>query len=393
MTNWHIITCECPPQVGGVSDYTALLARELRNAGDDVQVWAPAFDAKEEPDVHRTLGQFLAPDLKRTSEELDRHSAPRRLLVQWVPHGYGRRGVNLAFCSWVSARARQGDEFYLMVHEPYLEADQRTWKRRAISLLQRRMVHTLLYSARRVFISIPAWENYLRRYAPPAMKFERLPIPATIGSNHDPRAIPSIRARFGENALVLGHLGTYSADLCRVLQPALLQVLAGNPNDYALLMGSNSDRFARELKSQAPDLDDRIYGTGLLANRALSHRLAACDLALQPYPDGLSFRRTSLMNLISHGVAVVSNTGHLTESLWSDSAAVALATTTEASQLSSLCLKLLGDREGRQRLAQSGRALYQSRFDWPNVVATLRSSPDDAHLTTSNQSAASVTLE
>ena len=401
MTNWHIVTCEYPPQIGGVSDYTGLLARELSNAGDDAHVWSPAFDSNEkekQPNVHRSLGQFLSADLKRTNELLTQHASPRSLLVQWVPHAYGKRGINLGFCRWIASRVRGGDELYLMVHEPYLEPSQPTLKLRAISFLQRRMIRTLLYSARRVFISIPAWENYLRPYALPTMRFEWLPIPATIGATHDPRAVPSIRARFGENALVLGHLGTYSDEFCGILRPALLKILADHPLVHALLLGSNSDRFARELNSQWPDLESRIHGTGVLSNRALSHRLAACDLALQPYPDGLSSRRTSLMNLISHGVPVVSNTGHLTESLWSDFNAVALATTTDASQLATMCSQLLIDVNGRRRLAQAGRTLYESKFDWPNHMAKLRNGAEDDRNsvvagTSSNQADKGVTLK
>lgn len=392
MTNWHIITCEYPPQVGGVSDYTRLLAHQLRAAGNEVHIWAPQCDAAEEPGVHRVLGNFSSRDLRQAGELLDRQSGPRMLLVQWVPHGYGKRGVNIGFSRWIASRVRSGDGLSLMVHEPYLEPGQSSWKLRFVSLAQRRMIRRLLYASSRVFISIPAWENYLRPYKPPLLACEWLPIPATVETSANPQAVCAIRAQFGNDALVLGHLGTYSAESCRILQPALLQVLGLNLKKHALLLGSNSDRFARELQSAAPELASRIHGTGLLPDTELSHHISACDLALQPYIDGLSSRRTSLMNIISRGVPVVSNTGHLTEQLWSESHAVALASTTEATQLASLCSRLLRDDAARRELALAGRILYTSQFDWPNIIATLRSSPEAAQSaaasTSSNRSGA-----
>jgi glycosyltransferase involved in cell wall biosynthesis len=374
MNNWHIVTCEYPPQVGGVSDYTRLLARELRRAGDEVHVWAPQFESPPETNVHRALGDFSADNLSNAGAMLDRHPQPRTLLVQWVPHGYGKRGINFGFVRWIAARVRRGDRLYLMVHEPFLERRQTSWKRRFVSFAQRRMMRTVLHHAARVFVSIPAWENYLRPLAPPTSRCEWLPIPATVEVNSNPQATAAIRARFPANAGIVGHLGTYSAELSAMLQPALLKTLELAPAAHALLLGANSDRFARELQEHAPEFASRIFGAGLLPDDALSHHLAACDLALQPYLDGLSSRRTSLMNAISHGVAVVSNVGHLTESLWAESNAVSLASTGDATQISAHCADLLRDHPRRLQLAETGRALYLSRFDWPSVISTLRGS-------------------
>jgi glycosyltransferase involved in cell wall biosynthesis len=381
MTNWHIVTCEYPPQIGGVSDYARLLARELRHTGDEVHVWAPGLElphSPEETDVHRVLGDFSFSELNTAGAMLDRYPQPRRLLLQWVPHGYGKRGMNFGFARWIVARVRQGERLDLMVHEPFLERRQPSWKLRVVSFAQRRMMRSLLRHAQRVFVSIPAWENYLRPYAPPALRCQWLPIPATVELDSNPPATAAIRARFPPDAIIIGHLGTYSSELVAMLRPALLKTLELTPNAHALLLGAHSDRFAGDLQAHAPGFAARIQGVGLLADAALSHHLSACDLALQPYLDGLSSRRTSLMNVISHGIAVVSNVGHLTESLWAESNAIALASTGDATQLSSLCSDLLRDHTRRLRLAQTGRALYLSRFDWPNIISTLRGSPEAA---------------
>ena len=45
-TRWHILTCEYPPQSGGVSDYTYLVAKGLAELNDQVHVGAPPHPVK-----------------------------------------------------------------------------------------------------------------------------------------------------------------------------------------------------------------------------------------------------------------------------------------------------------------------------------------------------------
>src|SRR5437868_5304911 len=62
ISEWHIITCEYPPQSGGVSDYTQQVARGLADAGDRVHVWCPSSLPSHATaagiDIHRVLGNI-----------------------------------------------------------------------------------------------------------------------------------------------------------------------------------------------------------------------------------------------------------------------------------------------------------------------------------------------
>ena len=383
MTNWHIITCEYPPQVGGVSDYTGLLAVELRAAGDEVEVWAPTIEAPKERGVHRVMGDFDADYLREIDGLFDAFPQPRTFLLQWVPHGYGKRGMNVGFVRWVNSRVRRGDRLYLMVHEPYLEKAQRSWKLRLISMRQRRMIRMLLASASRVFVSIPAWEKYLRPYSSPNLAYEWLPIPATIAADRNAEQIAAVKSRFS-GRLLLGHVGTYSAELRRILEPVLIGTLRQVQQADVVLLGNRSDQFAAELREKASDFGARIHGTGLLPDSELGSYISACDLMVQPYPDGVSSRRTSLMNVISRGVPVVSNLGHLSETLWSESQALALASSYVPTQVASFCAQLLQDDSARRQLAEAALNLYRSRFEWAKIVSALRSSPNDTYPTSTS---------
>src|SRR5580704_1855890 len=121
---WHVITCEYPPQSGGVSDYTILLAKGLAAHGDQVHIWCPSWPEKapEIPgvQVHPSLGKFSPRDFWKAGRELDRFPEPRRLLIQWVPHGFGYQSMNLPFCLWLWGRStRHQDQVEVMVHEPF----------------------------------------------------------------------------------------------------------------------------------------------------------------------------------------------------------------------------------------------------------------------------------
>jgi len=291
--------------------------------------------------------------------------------------------MNLGFCRWLGHLAKYGNQLQVMVHEPYLESGQGSWKQRLVAQVQRRMIRTVLESASRVYMSIPAWERYLRPYAPSDREMIWLPIPATVPVFNDPTATVAIRRRIGEGSLIIGHLGTYSAAITSVLGAAISSILRDIPSASVLLLGNGSEAFASSINNLAPDLRGRVHASGFLSNAQLSHHLSACDLMLQPFPDGLSTRRTSLMNALAHRLPVVSNPGHLTEELWEGANAVALAETGAAPDLAKVCTRLLHDTDDRKRIADAGAALYHSRFDWPNIVRTLRAKPE--HILTVTQ--------
>src|ERR1700758_2263118 len=99
---WHIVTGEYPPDPGGVSDYTRLVALGLAARGDGVHVWAPAgaddgAQAEGGVEVHRLPGGFGPRTLDALSRGLAGAGAGQ-ILVQYVPQGFGMRGMNLPFC-------------------------------------------------------------------------------------------------------------------------------------------------------------------------------------------------------------------------------------------------------------------------------------------------------
>jgi len=400
------MTCEYPPQIGGVSDYTKLVALGLAEAGDEVHVWAPPAAeggqceghrekgeeqrAKNEGSkhesscvthhssratVHRELGKFRPSDLRRAGKQLDRFPAPRRLLVQWVPHGYGYLSMNLPFCFWLWRRAKlKGDIVELMVHEPYLTFGEGSWEQSAVAFVHRLMTLTILNSASCVWMSIPAWESRLRPYAlGRRVAFEWIPIPSSVPVVADGEGVRAARSRYACNGnLLVGHFGTGEPHIKTQLLVAITALFRKHPDAQLLFMGRGSDLLINELTDNAPELAGKIRATGWLPLNDLSLHISACDLMLQPYPDGISSRRTSAMAGLSHGVPLITTTGHLTEPLWAASNAVALAPLDGISDLPALTANLLSDSSERERMGTVAKRLYSERFDIRHTIAALR---------------------
>ncbi len=379
----HLITGEYPPQFGGVSDYTGSVARGLAAAGASVHVWCPSASSPDQTPagpgvtVHRIAGQWRRDDLARLDRELDEIPAPRRLIVQWVPQAYGRRSLNVGFCAWLRRRAVRGDTVDLMVHEAFLAFGEGGWKQDVAAIVHRLMVSLLLSRASRVWVSIPAWAEALRPYCFwRRLAFEWLPVPSNVPRVENDQA--TRRAFASDRRLVVGHFSTYEGQVRRSLAALVPALLEREPAVTVLLLGRDSDAFRSILSVAHPLLAHRINATGVLDARRLSLALQACDLVVQPYPDGASSRRTTLMTALAHGIPVVTTEGHLSESLWRTSGAVRVVRAGDDQALLHASLDLCNDKEERYRLSIAGQALYSARFDIGHTIQALLSEPSRA---------------
>jgi len=153
-----------------------------------------------------------------------------------------------------------------------------------------------------------------------------LPIPSSIPNGASPDDVAQNRARISPAGTpVVGHLGTYGDHVAAELFALLPAIAAQAPIARFAFMGSGSREFLERLRDRHPQIASRAWASGRLAASDLSAVLGSCDLLIQPYPDGITTRRTSAMAGLRNGVATVSTSGTLTESIWKDTGAVALA--------------------------------------------------------------------
>jgi hypothetical protein len=376
---WHIVTGEYAPVCGGVADYTHGLACALAVAGDVVHVWAPGAALTEDPGVHvhPLPNGYGRAGLRALSIALGRSASTTRVLVQYVPHAFGLRGVNVPFCAAIAAL--RGVEVWVMFHEVALPwAPARRWRANIAASLTRLMANLLAARADRVLVSIPLWEPILHQVAPLWKGGTTwLPIPSNMPLHASDSAREAVRAslRLVPGAQVIGHFGGYGSLYASFLAQALRQLLEKDPGRVALLVGRGGEAFVRTMERA---LRDRMIATGEIeADRVAAH-LTACDVMIQPYPDGISTRRTSAMAGLALGVPTVTNDGVTTEPLWRDERAVALAPSIDA--VGDTAEALLASPALAATLGAKGRELHARRFALARTVETLRAlaAADDA---------------
>ena len=374
---WHLITPEYPPQAGGVSDYTRLLAHALAEAGEEVQVWCPSSDRAPESDsrveVRYELGRMRPADLFLLGAALDQLPKPRRLLLQWVPHGFGYRSMNLPFCLWILARsALRRDEVEIMVHEPFLVFGEGTWKQDLAALVHRVMTAVLLQATRCVWVSTPMWSEALKPFAlGRRISFRWLPIPSNIPVVGDRAATLAVRKRLDCGGPLFGHFGTYGRVITTLLREMIPSVLNALPTATMVLVGPGGERFRTELVQTCPEIGSRLSATGYLDFYDVSTYISACDVMVQPYPDGVTTRRTSVMAALAHSRATITTSGRLTEPFWARSEAVNLHPVGDLPSFLEAARRLSEDEAQRNLLGTRAHALYAECFDIKNTVTAL----------------------
>jgi hypothetical protein len=380
---WHIITPEYPPRIGGVADYTRQVVEGLRAAGDRVHVWCsgtgPATLNREAEEcdgtacVHWVARGMVPAGLESLTRELDRFEGPKRLLVQWVPHGYGWQSMNLPFCFWVWNRARRGDEVEIMLHEPFLQFGEGSLKQDAAAVVHRFMTMVLLRGATRVWMSTPSWGRMWSPYRlGRSIPFQWLPVPTNIPLDTPQGSVQSARQRYAPlGQKIVGHFGTHQNLITQMLDASLPALLRGREDRVGLLIGQASDRYLGQFIERNPDLKDRVMASGSIDAPDVSQHLLACDLLLQPYPEGITARRTTAMAGLAHGVPMVSSVGPMSEDFWKESGALALASSAPE-EITRLAEEVLSQPLMARHMSERARAFYDEHFACRHMIRALR---------------------
>ena len=383
---WHVLTGEYPPDRGGVADYSRLVAEHLKRVGIAVEVWCPErSDSPAEPAtsgdlaavaVHRITGLLAPLGWLKLHWVGPRHE--RVILVQYVPHGWGWHAMNLGFCLGLLWQGQvRREDVRVMFHEVAMPFALRPLRHGLQALVHRVMAILLLSASRRVYVSTPAWGEMLSRLSLGLCRPIWLPVPSNIPRVDDPSAVQRARATLtegGSDALVIGHFASFGGASGDLLRESLAWLAEQRANLAILLLGHGATAFSAALLSRLdPRLGTRIRVQEDLDPRSLSIFLQACDLLLQPYPDGVTTRRGSTMAALANGVPLVTNLGPLSEQLWTDHQIAATAPKPDAIQLAEAARALMDDPELGRRLALAGSDHYRANFSLVKTVDMLLS--------------------
>lgn len=368
---WQIITGEYPPQPGGVSDHTKVVAEGLAAAGDEVHVWAPAAlegcGGDHRIKLHRLPGHFGVPALARLDQRLTKGRG--RVLIEYVPQAFGMRGMNLPFALWLYTRRHLQPT--LMFHEVMFPLERgQPFRHNLIGATNLLMARLVAGAARRIFVSTPAWIEVLRRRVGVSKDISWLPIPSSLAPVRDEASVRALRRRYAAPGhLLVAHFSTYPSATCATLSWLIPQLLARDPGLHILLLGYGNADFFNSSGLADEDMGNRIHPVGDLSARDLSLHLAVSDLMLQPYPDGVSTRRGTLIAALAHGRPTITTSGAATEAFWHQNHAVMIVP--EADLLDAV-RRMAADAALRQRFATAAVSLYRDCFDVRYSVDRLR---------------------
>jgi glycosyltransferase involved in cell wall biosynthesis len=314
------------PLFSGTEDYQDRLAKALRQVGADV--------------VDIDIGNWR---LQRAKTLLRAVSAarPDAILLQYPTDAFGRSLLPQAF-----ATVQRIAPLVVTVHE---FTAGHPLRRLALAPLLLR-ASAVVTTAQREMDGVLSWYPWLRR------RMHVIP----IGSNMPPRdwqpAEPASVVYFGQ---IRPSKGLEHVLDCR-------DQLAGRfPDARFSIIGSRVPQFAAYCDEIAAACAAR--GVTLLMGlpeAGVSAALAAAQCALLPFPDGASFRRTSLLAAAGCGTPIVTLAGPDTPA----ELTALLRPATEPGQLTDHVAALLSDEAGRQD-AHARSLQVAARVSWNSIAA------------------------
>jgi glycosyltransferase involved in cell wall biosynthesis len=365
---WHIITGEYPPKHGGVSDYTYRLAQALGEAEEDVHIWTSAGPASapalERVEVHHLPPKYGLRWLGALHGAITAADDQATVLVQYVPHMYGWKAMNVAFCLWLALQCNK-KKIWVMFHEiafPFKKGQP--LKHNFLALVHRIMAWILVRSAKRSFTSIEAYQSMLvqlasRKQIELLRLFSNVPFqPAVEVEDHR-----RVRARPR-----VGIFSSFGREICVLLEDVLPVLL--KDSTFELLLVGPGARFIRRFAKAYPMFDGRLSTSGRVGAFEAGAYIQSCDVLLQLYPDGACGARGSFLAALASGLPVITTAGELTEPLLLESGAVAFADTSPRA-IRRVLEELLADKAAAGNLGAAGRRLYESHFDLPVAISIL----------------------
>ncbi len=354
-----------PPMEGGLPGHTDRLAAALSSHFEVTVVTSPGVERDRPFRVLADLGDWSSS--RRISNAVQDADPKAPVLWQYVPHMYGRGGVNLGLARVFREFRTAGRRQVALVHEiaaPFSWWPHRSW----YALAHRMMWRALASSADGLGISTAGWLEKLRATMERPDRLFLAPSPSNlpvlpVEANHREKWRAGLG--LGSARRVLGYFGTVGAgkqfewvvrawQMAREREPATALVVVGAKP--ALALNAEEARWFR--------------GLGYLEEAEASAALQAIDLLVLPFVDGVSERRSSFMAGLAHGCPVVTTLGPATGSTLRGSVFFR-GVAVDCPELSAATSSLVSDEVECRRLGKAARTAYLEGYDWPQLAAQL----------------------
>lgn len=321
---WHIICFRAPPMISSLGNYALTTALNLAHRGYKVYFWTSKLNdeiSKNNPS-NFTLQSLddaeNSPYTENLSHILENDKQHGKVLWYYEPN------TNKEFCQklkiWASKKPKN-TSFSLIIHKPLESSYTFSSLKNLYSYLkEKHLLKDLLGSVNEVFITAPYLKEKIKKLLRKEKKLpiHWLPLQSNIKYIKDEERAQNIRKAFApESQFLLGSFGSYhDKPQVKELNKQIFLLLNKHPERFFLCLGRNSSDFVAKFKKFYPYLEAQIEATGELDYPAVSAHIQACDIMIQPYPNGITAKNTSLLTSLSHEKAILTTKGPRTESFW-----------------------------------------------------------------------------
>lgn len=285
------------------------------------------------------------------------------IVLQYSPFAWGRYGLapSLPFRVAALRRRHPRPRIAVMVHEPFLvDGRQRD---RLLGLAQREQLRLLCALVDVVLVSIEPWQRLLDRWKH-ARPVSHLPVGSNLPDERAERDSARQALGLAEDDVVLAAFDSPHPGRSRALAQTAARAAADAGASRLLLLGAEA----------LPPLDGQLptIVPGALSAKQLARHIAAADIFIAPFVDGVSTRRTTMVAALQHGLPVVGTIGHLTDpALLGPGLGLSLAPLDRPDVFGSSVALLVHSADGRAVASREARALFEQRFAWPVLVDIL----------------------
>lgn len=355
-----IVSGSLPNMPCGVGDYTASLAITMTEMYSDVDITlVTSRDERICRETYRAMelryvSGWSIGNLREILLALQ-SSRPEIIHLQYPTAGYGR-GIVPNIIPMVKALVRRGSKTVVTLHE-FTEAH---WLRKLAIL-------PLLLFADAVVVCDPYEEGKLQRWFPALRKkLWRVPLASSIPvlTNKQSRGVKS-------DGLVLVYFGLLSRlkDVTVILA-ALATVRREGIDARLRVIGALSRRDQEIFLVAARQLGvaDHVCFEGFRSAKEVSHILAEGDIALLPYRDGVTLRRTTLLTVMGHGLpTVTTRKEHYVPDGLAHGDNIMLARASALDEFTACVRQLALDPALREHVGRRGQA-WATRFRWDGIA-------------------------
>jgi glycosyltransferase involved in cell wall biosynthesis len=378
-----LVTGEYPPMQGGVGAFTRELAKALALAGCEIHIITdrrarPAEKRQnwrllQEPidlgfaQLHARVGQWRWPVLTTVTDIVVRQELDV-LNIQYQAAAYHMRSPAINFLPW---RLKGITKTVVTFHDlrvPYLFPKAGRIRRAAVDFMARQAHGVVVTNA----------ADYESMSAVRSGQVRQIPIGSNISTVEvEAAAVAELRSKLNisPDHFLLGYFGflneSKGADL-------LIQALAHQPeNTHLLFIGgrtgssdrdNNQDFYDHLLQASARlNLLERVHFTGFVSDREVAGYLAAADLMVMPYRDGVSLRRGTLMAVLAHGRPLLTTRPVTPIPELVHGRHAYLVPAGQVEPLSNAICELMADRQGRIDMGREARSLAAS-FSWDRIA-------------------------